>query len=221
MRCSWIAAVIVAALTLAGCDKLITDKPKDKIEAALQRVKANDLPGAIKLYESALDGTPETAIVHYQLAVLYDDKLNQPADSLHHFSRYLELAPEGSFAKEAAAYKKEAALKLTRSTVTGGPAPQAELVRLKNENISLQKQLLEAKQRLAALSVSAAKKAEEKGGPLPPGAKRHTVQSGETLASIAVKYYGTKTRAGDILDANHVQLGGKDRIRPGQVLIIP
>lgn len=220
MRRAFLLTAAVSLFTV-GCDKLITDKPKDKMAAAEQKVKDRDIPGAIRLYESALDGTAETAEVHYRLAVLYDDKLRRPADALHHFQRYLELVPKGAFAKEALAYKKEASTKLMRSGSTSGTANQSEFVRLKNENLLMEKQILELKQRNALLSVSAAKKAEETKAPLPPGAKRHTVQSGETLASIAQKYYGSRARSGDILDANHVQLGGKDRIRPGQVLIIP
>ena len=212
---------LVALLVLTGCDKLITDKPKEKIAAAEQKAKARQYTAAIKIYESALDGTAETGEIHYRLAVIYDDKLHRPADALHHFQRYLELLPTGEFAKEAEAYKKEATGKLLRSGTLGGPASQAELVRLKNENLSMRKQLLELKQRNNALSVVAAKRAEETSAPLPPGAKRHTVQTGETLGTIALKYYGSKARSGDILDANNVQLGGKDRIRPGQVLIIP
>jgi nucleoid-associated protein YgaU len=213
--------LFVAVIALTGCDKLITDKPKDKIALAEQKAKARDYTAAIKIYESALDGTPETAEVHYRLAVIYDDKLRRPADALHHFQRYLELLPKGEFAKEAEAYKKEATTKFMRSGTLGGPASQSELVRLKNENLNLQKQLLEAKQRVAALSVTAVKHAEETKAPLPPGARRHVVQPGETLGTIAVKYYGSKARSADILDANNVQLGGKDRIKPGQVLIIP
>jgi tetratricopeptide (TPR) repeat protein len=213
--------LLLAVLTLAGCDKLITDKPKEKIALAEKKAKAREYSSAIKLYESALDGSPETAEIHYRLAVIYDDKLRRPADALHHFQRYLEMLPNGEFAKEAEAYKKEATAKLMRSGTLGGPASQSEMIRLKNENLSLEKQLLEAKQRAAALSVTAAKRAEETKAPLPPGAKRHVVQSGETLGTIALKYYGSKARSADILDANNVQLGGKDRIKPGQVLIIP
>lgn len=213
--------MLVAVLALTGCDKLITDKPKDKIALAEKKAKAREYSAAIKLYESALDGSPETGEIHYRLAVIYDDKLRRPADALHHFQRYLEMLPNGEFAKDAEAYKKEATAKLVRSGTLGGPASQSELIRLKNENLSLQKQLLEARQRAAALSVTAAKRAEETKAPLPPGAKRHVVQAGETLGTIALKYYGSKARSADILDANNVQLGGKDRIRPGQVLIIP
>lgn len=213
--------LLLAVLTLTGCDKLITDKPKDKMALAETKAKAREYSAAIKIYESALDGSSETAEIHYRLAVIYDDKLRRPADALHHFQRYLEMLPNGEFAKEAEAYKKEATTKLLRSGTLGGPASQSELIRLKNENLSLQKQLLEAKQRAAALSVTAAKRAEETKSPLPPGAKRHMVQPGETLGTIALKYYGSKARSADILDANNVQLGGKDRIKPGQVLIIP
>ena len=209
---------IVLALGFAGCDKLIPDRPKEKMAAAEQRAKSRDYQGAVRLYESALDGTADTAEVHYRLAVIYDEKLTRPASALHHFQRYLDLAPKGTFAKEAEAYIKETNGKGARGS---GATSQVELVRLKNENLSLQKQLLELKQRVAALSVTAAKRAEETKAPLPPGARKHTVQGGETLASISQKYYGTKGRAQDIQEANQVQLGGKNMIRPGQVLIIP
>ena len=139
---------------------------------------------------------------------------------MHHFQRYLDLAPKGPYANEASSYVKESTSKLARGA-GGGAGSQNEVVRLKNENLNLQKQLMESKQRAAALSVTAAKRAEEMKAPLPPGSKRHTVATGDTPASISRKYYGTPTRAQDILDANHNQLGGKAVIKPGQVLIIP
>ena len=215
----WLVRFCIAAtLVLAGCDKLITDTPKEKMAAAEQKAKSRDYQGAIAIYESAIDGTNQTAEVHYRLAVIYDEKLKRPASALHHFQRYVDLAPKGSFADEARAYIADGGGKALRG---GGGTSPAELVRLKNENFGLQKQLLELKQRVAALSVSAAKRAEETKAPPPPGSRKHTVQSGETLASISQKYYGTKTRAQDILDSNQIQLGGKNVIKPGQVLVIP
>jgi tetratricopeptide (TPR) repeat protein len=214
-------ALTAAALLLAGCDKVLTDRPKDIMATADQKSKAGDYREAIKLYERAIDGTAETAEVHYKLAVIYDEKLKRPISALHHFQRYIDLAPKGTFADEARAYTKEGQRKLSGGLAGSGPASQSEMVRLKNENLNLQKQLLEAKQRLSALSVAAAKHAEDTKAPLPPGSKRHVVQSGETLASISQKYYGSKSRAQDILDANHNQLGSKNIIKPGQTLIIP
>ena len=212
---------LLAAFLLVGCDKILTDRPKDKIAAAERKAKAGEYKEAVKLYESALDGTDSTAEVHYRLAVIYDEKLKRPASALHYFQRYLELSPKGQFADEARSYSKEAQRKLAGGLSGSGPATQSELVRLKNENLNLNKQLIEAKQRVSALSVAAAKRSEEVKAPLPPGARKHTVESGETLASISQKYYGTRNRAQDIQDANHNQLKGKNLIRPGQTLIIP
>lgn len=214
-------ALFATAVLLAGCDKVLTDSPKDTIAAAEDKAKAGEYREAIRLYESVIDGTAATADIHHRLAVIYDDKLKRPVSALHHFQRYLDLAPKGKFADEARAYTKEGQRKIVGGLGGSGPASQSELVRLKNENLSLQKQLLEAKQRLSLLSVAAAKNSDESKAPLPPGAKRHMVQSGETPASISQKYYGTRNRAQDILDANHNQLGGKKIIKPGQTLIIP
>lgn len=49
----------------------------------------------------------------------------------------------------------------------------------------------------------------------------HIVQPGETLSSIAKRYYGTTTAVGKILEANRGVLDNPDRIRPGTKLIIP
>jgi nucleoid-associated protein YgaU len=47
------------------------------------------------------------------------------------------------------------------------------------------------------------------------------VERGETLASIAFRYYRNRAQASLIRDANFNQLGGKDVIKPGMTLIIP
>jgi len=64
-------------------------------------------------------------------------------------------------------------------------------------------------------------KAEPVQKPIPPGARTHVVQSGETLASIANKYYKNGARWKDIQDANFNSLEGTVKIKPGQKLIIP
>ena len=56
---------------------------------------------------------------------------------------------------------------------------------------------------------------------MPPGARTHVVEKGETLASISFKYYRNRANSSRIKDANYNQLGGKDIIKPGMTLIIP
>ncbi len=50
---------------------------------------------------------------------------------------------------------------------------------------------------------------------------RHTVQSGETLGKIALKYYGNASKYQDIFKANSDILKNPDLIHPDQELIIP
>src|SRR5436190_8989384 len=209
-----LTAFIVAAICTAGCERLFDKGSKDDIEAAEKKAKAGDYRGAIRLYEASLDGTATTADVHYRLAVIYDDKLKSPTDAMHHFQRYLELAPNGTYAKEARDYKKGGDQKLLASLSKGVPMTQEEGVRLKNENLALRKQIVELRT-LKAYSQNTGSKTEVRV-PLAPGSRQHVVQSGETLASISQKYYKTRNRAQDILDANHNQLGGKTTIKAGQ-----
>lgn len=49
----------------------------------------------------------------------------------------------------------------------------------------------------------------------------YTVQSGDTLSSIAKKFLGNANAYMDIFNANKDQLSDPDKIKPGQVLKIP
>jgi len=51
--------------------------------------------------------------------------------------------------------------------------------------------------------------------------RTYTVQSGDTLSAIAQEMYGNASKYHAIFEANTDQLDNPDKIRPGQVLIIP
>jgi LysM repeat protein len=220
----WLARVclaLAAALLLPACDRLFDKGSQDDIVAAEKRVKAGDYRGAAALYEAALDGTAETAEVHYKLAMLYDDKFKRPLDALHHMERYIELAPTGIHVRDAKAYKKEGELKLLTQMSKGSPITQQDAVRLKNDNQILREQLtaLRAQKALPAATVNARGEPVQK--PIPPGSRTHTVQPGETLSTIAQKYFKNKAKWKDIQDANFNALEGTAKIKPGMTLIIP
>jgi tetratricopeptide (TPR) repeat protein len=212
---------VLVLLGLAGCDQIFPGDKKQILEAARKKNIAGDFQGAIKLYEAALDGTAKTAEAHYRLALIYDDKLKSPRDALHHFERYLELAPDGPFAKEAKTYRKEGELKLLTSLNRGALISQEEAVRLKNENLSLRKKIVELLAKKETLPAAPIAKGEPVQKPIPPGARTHIVEPGETLASIAAKFYKNRARWKDIQDANFYALEGTVKIKPGQKLIIP
>jgi LysM repeat protein len=68
-----------------------------------------------------------------------------------------------------------------------------------------------------AISVPAPKVEPQK--PAAPAKRTHVVQAGDSLWSISKQYYGTPDLHRRIAEMN--KLGAKDRIRTGQVLVIP
>lgn len=205
------------ALLLVACDE--KEARRDASDAGDKKARAGATKEAIAEYENALDGSPKSAEVHYKIAVLYDEKLKQPVDAIHHYDRYLELAPDGKRVKDAKAAKADCEKRLQLKMEKDGFMSTGEAVRLRNENESLRKiiaDLRNPKPPPAARSADPNKPDE-----MPPGSQMYTVQKGDTLASIAIKFYKNRAYASHIKDANFNQLGGKDTIRLGQKLIIP
>jgi len=60
-----------------------------------------------------------------------------------------------------------------------------------------------------------------RGEGLPPEARTHTVEKGDTLSHIAKAHYGKASKWRAIFDANRDLLDDPDKIQPGQVLTIP
>src|SRR5947209_20282830 len=91
---------LVVAWAFASCDRMVTSRNAQRVKEADWKAAQGGYLWAINRYESALDGTPQSADVHYKLALLYDDKSNDPLHALHHSTRYLVLNPEGWQAAE-------------------------------------------------------------------------------------------------------------------------
>lgn len=211
------AASALAALLLAACEK--QESSREAVDLGDKRAKLGAYAEAVRAYESAFDGTLKTAEVHYKLGVLYDDKLKKPLDAIHHYDRYLELVPTGGRAKEAQTARADCEKRLHLTLKDGGLMTTADAARLRNENERLRKDLAE----LHSIKPTPLPHSPVPGGTdkMVPGARTHTVEKGETLASISFKYYRNRANTGLIKTANFNQLGGKDIIKPGMTLIIP
>src|ERR1051326_8129049 len=138
-----IAIAVTLGLVLAGasCDRMITPRSAQIIKDAESKVADGNYLRAIALYESALDDSPRAADVHYRLALLYDDKMHDPLHALHHFKRYLTLAPSGPHANDAKNFMKKDELELGTSLSGDAVVSRAEAARLKNENLALHKEV--------------------------------------------------------------------------------
>ena len=150
-----LGVLLGAALILAcGCKRMVTPGPVQMVNDADARAANGDFLAAVSLYESALDGSPGSAEIHYKAALLYDDKMKEPLHAMHHFKRYLTLAPSGPRAEEVKNYLKRDELELLTMLSGDSVISRAEATRLKNENLSLRQQLEE--RRLAETRAAAA-----------------------------------------------------------------
>lgn len=216
--------LMAAALLSAGCDRHGEARFQAGLAEAEKRISAQDTEGAIRIFESLIDGTPRTAEAHYRLGHLYSDRIKEPLGALYHFSRYLAVAPEGVYAKELKAFEKEGELRLLSQLSRGAPLTQEEAARLKNENLKLRKtveELKTIKMPPPGIASAGVKAGDPVPKPIPPGGRTHKVAQGETLGSIAAKYYKNKGRWKDIQNANFYPTDAVPKLRLGQELYIP
>jgi tetratricopeptide (TPR) repeat protein len=218
MRATLIGAL--TALMIAGCDRMITPRHAQQLKDAEAKAVSGDFARAISLYESALEDRPSDAEVHYKLGLLYDDKMNDPLNAIHHFKRYLAIAPGGTHAADVKNFVKRDELSLLTSLSGDAVMTRAEATRLRNENLTLRKELDEAHGRARVPSerpTSSATDARSNDAK----SRTYVVQYGDTLASISRKFFKTSARWKQILDANRDVINDPKKLTAGQTLVIP
>jgi LysM repeat protein len=207
------------ALFCGSCDRMITPRSAQIIKDAENKTADGNFVRAIALYESALDDSPRTADVHYRLALLYDDKMHDPLHALHHFKRYLTLAPAGPHANEVKSFMKKDELELGTTLSGDSVVSRAEAARLKNENLALRKDLEDLRaHRPSDKAVADTKPTDKKSGAAP---RTYVVREGDTLASISRKFYKSSGRWKKIRDANKSAINDPAKLKPGMTLTIP
>src|SRR5207302_6659228 len=218
--CVWLSILFV--FSLAACDRLGASRHAQLIHDADTKSAQGDFARAINLYEAALDDSPRCADVHYKLALLYDDKLNDPVSALHHFRRYLALSPTGPHAPDVKNSIKRDEIAALTALSGDSVITRSEAARLRNENLDLHKELAaravparSVTNRLQEDNTSSKKTAPKKGN------RSYVVQSGDTLFSISRKFYKSPKRWKEILDANRKSIRDPKKLTVGQTLIIP
>ena len=146
--CVLFAALIGAGL--CGCystaEGQLDDQKNPYFMAAKDRVSARDYKGAIELFEKALEVNPRSALAHFELGVLYeqrDEHENHFISAMYHYKRAIDLRPHGSpadIAKQRMAGCKQELVK-SESLAPVYQAMQRDFDKLKEENQFFRKQV--------------------------------------------------------------------------------
>ena len=214
------AASLSILVLFSACDRMVTSRNTRLVKEADWKAAQGDYLWAINLYEAALDGTPQSAEVHFKLALLYDDKMNDPLHALHHFKRYLVLNPNGSHAGDVKDFMKRDEVALGTSLSGDSVVSRAEAARLRNENLKLHKEIDEGTSRSrATVQTSPSHHGDKEKAELKK--TTYVVKEGDTLASISRKFYKTSKRWKEIRDANEKKIDDPDNLKAGLTLTIP
>src|SRR5213596_627159 len=221
VACARISIIFICGLA-GGCDRMGGSRSSQLTQDADSKSAQEDFARAIDLYEAALDDSPRCAEVHYKLALLYDDKLNDPVSALHHFKRYLALSPNGPHANEVKNSVKHDEIAALTALSGDSVITRSEVARLRNENLNLPK---EPEARTASSRIVSEKSAVTGGSSKKIASKNgdrtYVVQSGDTLFSISRKFYKSTKHWKEILDANEKNIRNPKKLTVGQTLIIP
>jgi LysM repeat protein len=218
----WLSILFICGL--AGCDRLGNSRYAQLMQDADNKSAQGDFERAINLYEAALDDSESArnAEVHYKLAVLYDDKLNDPVSALHHFKRYLALSPNGTHANEVKNSIKHDEVAALTALSGDSVIARSEVARLQNENLNLRKDL---ETRVSASRI-APEKSKVNGASLKKNTpkkadRRYVVQPGDTVFSISRKFYKSPKHWKQILEANGKNIRDAKKLTVGETLLIP
>ncbi|MDD4735963.1 MAG: LysM peptidoglycan-binding domain-containing protein [Kiritimatiellae bacterium] len=234
---------IFSVVTLTGCgrDAASLDKQEENdpaLRRARVRKKAQDIDGAIDLYNKALDRKPQLARAHLEVGLLYDSYKEDYNRAIYHYQRYLELRPDSEKEQLIQDLIRRARLSYAVSLPDTPPGAIEEIAELRKENASLKARLAElvrvqGDSAATAVVESAAPRAATlephrqevspapKPAPAQPPVRTYRVQKGDTLSSISGKMYNDSNAWRKIYDANRNSMKSPSSLTVGQTLIIP
>ncbi len=234
MHAIWFSVVVVALASACRPAARPSGAELDRLpqyQRARKAAEAGDFRAAAGLYQQVLRAVPDAARAHLELGLLYDEKLGDPIAAIYHYRQFLELEPDSNRRDIVESYIERAKLTLAAKLPQPPAIDPAELTRLQTENAMLRGRIAELERAAAALPSGAELPAQLPAPPpaAPPAAapataptpRTHLVQKGDTLQSLALRYYGSRAAWEKIYAANRTVLASKDQLKVGQQLIIP
>jgi tetratricopeptide (TPR) repeat protein len=216
-------------LLAVGCSQSTssTDADPDRnayFQKARKFSEMRDYQNAAVFYRKALEANPNLANAHFELGLLYDDKLGDPIAAIYHYRSFLELEPNSDKRQLVEDFMQRSKLSFAAKLPHAPVSDSSDLAQLQSENAALLQENAALKARVAELerpAQSPPPAPASDAGPASQKAKTHVVQKGDTLQALALRYYGSRSAWEKIYQANQTTLPGKDQLRIGQELVIP
>jgi nucleoid-associated protein YgaU len=156
-----------------------------------------------------------------ELGLLYDEKMGDPIAAIYHYRQFLALQPDSDRKQLVDSYIERCKLTLAAKLPPTSGIDPSELTRLQTENAALRGQLAEAQNRVVAPPAEPLATNDAAVPAARSETRTHVVQKGDTLQSLSLRYYGTRSSWEKIFAANRAILPSKDQLRVGQQLVIP
>jgi LysM repeat protein len=142
---------LVTGTLFAQEDTQYDDSRNPYYKQAAQDLDGNNAAAAVSDYQAALGANPKLAGAHYQLGVIYADKLNDPVGAIYHLRQYLALDPTSDKTDQVKAMIDKQTQAFA-ATVPNSPAASADAFsKLQAENESLKQQVDSAAKTIAQL----------------------------------------------------------------------
>lgn len=150
--------LLTLGLWIAGCTRIPDSEADDRTNPdflkGTRRLNEMDYKGAVEAFERALLRNPRSAASHWELGLLYEQKLNDYASAIYHYQKHLGLLPNSNVKEMVRERIASCRLELARSVSFSlvNQQVQAGLDRLTSENASLRHQVEQLKAQLAGAS---------------------------------------------------------------------
>ncbi|MFQ3670220.1 MAG: LysM peptidoglycan-binding domain-containing protein [Verrucomicrobiia bacterium] len=132
------------------------DERNSHFKRASDAVRASDYYGAIEAYERALKENPKVVRAHFEMGMIYGDRLGDHVASIYHFQKFLSARPNAPQAQHVQTLIEKAKIDFLLTLPNSGLVNAEEIARISRENVELKQQLARAEAALAKAGASPA-----------------------------------------------------------------
>ena len=230
--------LMTTVLLVVGCDDnkdsnartFELDDPE--FRQGLTYEKQHESRRALECFLRVIDSRKGAAESHLEAGRMYID-LKEPLSAIYHFNEYIRLKPTSDQSKIVRQMIKTAE-KLYLEQIPGRPLEPdaigttdqyAQLQKLKAENEKLKREVAELsrvnKVSEVPISNSASSTNTKTSSTGVKSSTTYMIKSGDTLTSIAKRFYGTDQRKNEIYNANKTKIKNPAKLQVGVTIEIP